>query len=228
MLLSSCCFDVWFLVSPLRVFPLTMPKGRSSAKAKPRSCGSSTRLRKSFTASIFRWTKTGTEPGWSVILLRQNIGRDWVAFRLLFQPREKKKKSIRVLFSLNQHQKCVREKRTFCPSSDPSWRIVPRPVDPHVFTVILDHSVEFFTRCIGFPSCIPFQISRASFVELSVWSGDQNPGAVRCPFIRHTETRKLRLLCKDGRIVITVHVHFYPSLVLVASLWNGSSCLSQD
>ena len=44
-----------------RVSPLTMLKGRSWAKVRPRSCVSCTRPRRNYTMSIFRWTKTATE-----------------------------------------------------------------------------------------------------------------------------------------------------------------------
>lgn len=38
-----------------------MLKGRSWAKDKPRSCASSTRLRRNYTMSFFRWTKMETD-----------------------------------------------------------------------------------------------------------------------------------------------------------------------
>lgn len=50
--LVSCVF---------RVSPLTTSKGRSWAKDKPRNYGSSTRPRRSYTMTIFRWTRTETD-----------------------------------------------------------------------------------------------------------------------------------------------------------------------
>lgn len=56
-----------------RVSPLMMLKGRSWAKVWPRSCVSSTRPRRSYTMSIFRWTKTATECGFFFFFFLQIV-----------------------------------------------------------------------------------------------------------------------------------------------------------